>query len=212
MTARHKKAKPGHAAGTPRRTRATKPTARRSDRIGTPPAKSNDKLFGQLDVSNADHDGLQPQTIIGINASLDSTLASLGKNIASQSLRGAAKPTLSDGAIVCMRMSGGISFSSREVSVFADGHVRSKHVEHGNDGAAATELNLDARVLEDMVSLITAETFAPVSIIGNQRPDTYAYELVATVDNKVHDLEVFDGSIPKPVGELITLLKTYLVA
>ena len=212
MTARHKKTKPGHAAGTPRRTRATKRVAMRGDSTGTPPTKNDDKLFGQHDVSNTDHDGLHPLGTNSTSAKLDSALASLGKNIASQSSKGTAKPTLADGAIVCMRMSGGIRFSSRDVSVFADGLVRSKHVEHGNDAAAATELKLDASVLVDIVSLISAETFAPISVTTNQRPDTYAYELIATVDNKIHELEVFDGSIPKPVGELIALLKTYLVA
>ena len=45
---------------------------------------------------------------------------------------------------------------------------------------------------------------------GRQSPDTFAYELAASVNGATYSMEAFDGAMPMRLAPLIRLLAQYM--
>lgn len=131
-----------------------------------------------------------------------------------------ARLSLPKGALVVMRKSGGLSFSSRTVTVRTDGRiVRSVEAGLESDAASrrAASRKQPARLTKQQLSQLRI-TLAQSGLgqaserigRGAQPPDAYAYEIVGRVGRKVQSAEVFDGSIPEAMQPLIRELNSYL--
>lgn len=128
--------------------------------------------------------------------------------------------SLPKGALVVMRKSGGLSFSSRTVTVRTDGRIV-RSVEAGLEsdaaGRRAASRKQPARLTKQQLSQLRI-TLAQSGLgqaserigRGAQPPDAYAYEIVGRVGRKVQSAEVFDGSIPEAMQPLIRELNSYL--
>ncbi|BCX04883.1 MAG: hypothetical protein KatS3mg053_2821 [Candidatus Roseilinea sp.] len=128
--------------------------------------------------------------------------------------------SLPRGALVVMRKSGGLSFSSRTVTVRTDGRIV-RSVEAGPEsdaaGRQAASRKQPARLTKQQLSQLRI-TLAQSGLgqaservgRGAQPPDAYAYEIVGRVGRKVQSAEVFDGSIPEAMQPLIRELNSYL--
>ncbi len=118
---------------------------------------------------------------------------------------------LPEGGLVAMRRSGGLRFTSREVVVYADGHITAE-----GDAAPGPTRSGQARKLndEDLAKLYRALDQANFQKLpatsGRQNPDGYAYEIVARIGPASYPVEVFDGSIPRQLAPLIHLLTGYM--
>ncbi len=131
------------------------------------------------------------------------------------------KLSLPKGALVVMRKSGGLSFSSRTVTVRTDGRIV-RSVEAGPESNAAgrratSRKQQPARLTKQQLSqlrIILAQSGLDQESArigrGAQPPDAYAYEIVGRVGRKVQSVEVFDGSIPEAMQVLIRELNGYL--
>jgi hypothetical protein len=118
--------------------------------------------------------------------------------------------TLPQGAIIAFRQSGGLRFSTREVTVYRDGHVTWRRT--GKLGAAQGERQLTSEDVADLQALIGhSDLFGLPTTIGRPSPDGYAYELIARVRRKSTSIELFDGSVPLAVEPLLARLKAILI-
>ena len=121
---------------------------------------------------------------------------------------GNAEPlTLPKGAIVSMRKSGGLRFTSRTVTVHRDGQIThsSTTVARGHSKGAPSRLtNDELSKLKIVVSKAGLDAPATRKIgTPRQQPDAHAYEIVARAGTKQTAVEVFDGSIPESIKPLI---------
>lgn len=121
---------------------------------------------------------------------------------------------LPKGALVSMRKSGGVRFSSRTVTVHRDGrvgHGSSDNTRSRNKGLPSRLTSTQLSKLKREVSKAGLETHAARKGIGEQQsPDSYAYEIVARVGNKVQSVEMLDGNIPDSVMPLIRELNALM--
>lgn len=116
---------------------------------------------------------------------------------------------LPKGALVAMRKSGGLRFSSRTVIVHRDGRVTQHSSVQVRSLKAPARLNTrQLSVLKRNV--VKSMSSATAKSIGQQNPDAFAYEIVARVGRRVVSVEVFDGSIPPALAGLIKDLSRYL--
>lgn len=118
---------------------------------------------------------------------------------------------LPKGALVAMRKSGGLRFTSRTVVVHRDGRVSAQ----GN--TRSRNLRPPARLSKTQLSSLKhtvakSMNAATPKSLGQQNPDAYAYEIVARVGRRVVTTEVFDGSIPSEMTGLIKELSRHLPA
>ena len=116
--------------------------------------------------------------------------------------------TLPQGALIAFRQSGGLRFSTREVTVYRDGHVTWQRT--GKLGTAQGERRLTPEEVADVQELIAQSKLFGLprfALIGRQNPDGYAYELIARVGRKSISIEFFDGSIPAELQPLLAQLK-----
>ncbi len=117
--------------------------------------------------------------------------------------------TLPQGAIIAFRQSGGLRFSTREVTVYRDGHVTWRRT--GKLGAAQGERHVTPEDVADLQALIKHSNLAErLTPIGRQNPDGYAYELIARIGRKSKSIEFFDGSVPLEMQPLLARLKALL--
>jgi hypothetical protein len=115
------------------------------------------------------------------------------------------------GAIIAMRRSGGLRFTTKRVVIYQDGRV----VLEGNVTPGETRRprsrRLSDRELAELYRAIGhANLHALPSSSGRQSPDAYAYEIVARDGQATHPVEVFDGSIPEQLEPLIQVLTRYM--
>ncbi|MBK9714080.1 MAG: hypothetical protein IPO81_22670 [Kouleothrix sp.] len=119
--------------------------------------------------------------------------------------------TLPRGALVAMRKSGGLSFSSREIVVFRDGRVAYRRSGAAGHAPAGEPTRLTAAQLDDLLAALRAVDFARLApAAGGQPPDRFAYEIVARPRRRIKVAEVFDGSIPETVAPLIRQLRALM--
>lgn len=132
---------------------------------------------------------------------------------------------LPKGAIVILRRSGGLRFTSREVTVHRDGQITYSDATSraiGKAGARRQSANsqppprkLTKRELSQLRIMLSKSDLASANASATagrkrQNPDAYAYEIVARAGRKVHSVEVFDGRIPPSLEPLIRELSSYL--
>ncbi len=112
-------------------------------------------------------------------------------------------------ALVGFRKSGGLSFSSREIVVMADGRVTSAGT--GPNAAAQARRKLTGTEMAALRRVLDkADLPHAASSRGRQPPDSYAYELSARVGSQICAVEVFDGDIPDALRPLIARLSELL--
>jgi hypothetical protein len=109
------------------------------------------------------------------------------------------------GAFIAWRQSGGLRFSTREVTVYHDGRViwnrQGKLAEEGSRRITPAEVT-------ELKTLIEHSGLGKFSNpIGRPSPDGYAYELVARFGRKSTAIEFFDGSLPAQLHALLQRLK-----
>lgn len=119
--------------------------------------------------------------------------------------------TLPAGAWLALRRSGGLLFSSREVVVYRDGRVATNAIGGGQSARSGAPRRLTEAQLAALRRVVEQIDFGRLPApSGRQRPDAYAYEIVVRSGRTSHAVEVFDGSIPKPLAPLIRQLNQLL--
>lgn len=116
---------------------------------------------------------------------------------------------LPKGALIAFRRSGGLKFDSREIVIFADGRTALSGTDLPKPTGAPQKLN-NAQIAELRQLLEQVGFLRLKSAGGQQPPDSYAYEIIAQVDNKSNYVEVFDGKIPEALMPLIQRLAKLL--
>lgn len=107
------------------------------------------------------------------------------------------------GGLVALRRSGGLRFTVREVVVYGDGRIAT---DGNRPPRRAARCLSEAEMGEVWTALAASELRSQTPVQGQQRPDAYAYELVARLGGRTYATEAFDGSIPAPLAPLIALL------
>jgi hypothetical protein len=116
---------------------------------------------------------------------------------------------LPKGALVAMRKSGGLRFTSRTVVIHRDGQVTQTSITRTRN--LRPPARLSNRQMSSMkMDVAKSMSGATAKSIGRQNPDAYAYEIVARVGRRVVSTEVFDGSMPASMAGLIKRLNQYL--
>lgn len=121
--------------------------------------------------------------------------------------------TLPKGALVAMRRSGSLRFTSSQVTVQRDGRIARTTTDvttRGLKGKAKAPKLTAKQVSGLRVTLAKSGLDQIEKKIVSQPPDGYAYEIVARVGRKVHSVEVVDGGIPAELATLIKQLSGYL--
>jgi hypothetical protein len=118
---------------------------------------------------------------------------------------------LARGAFIAVRQSGGLRFSTREVTVYHDGLVVARRQGKLDSREEARRITpgevADLKAAIAQSSLRDRPRFAS---IGRPNPDGYAYELIARAGRKLRAIEFFDDSIPSDVKPLLAQLKTLM--
>lgn len=116
---------------------------------------------------------------------------------------------LPKGALVAMRKSGGLRFTSRTVVIHRDGQVTQSSSTRSRNFKPPARMN--KRQLSSLKHTVArCMSGATAKSIGRQNPDAYAYEILARVGRRVMTTEMFDGSIPASMAGLIKQLSQYL--
>ena len=127
--------------------------------------------------------------------------------------------TLPRGALVTLRRSGGLRFTSRTITVHRDGQISHSLTGTGTRGlrdkvksAPSHVSNEQLSDLKIAVSQAGLDATATRKIgASKQSPDSYAYEIIARLGNKQTAIEVVDGSIPQTLKPLIRKLSALMV-
>ncbi len=118
----------------------------------------------------------------------------------------ADKLTLPPKAFIAFRQSGGLRFSTREVTVYLDGRVTWQRA--GKIDAAQGEHQLTPDEVADLQTAIEQSgLFELPTISGRPSPDGYAHELSVRLAQQSASIEFFDGSIPPRLQTLLKQLK-----
>lgn len=111
-------------------------------------------------------------------------------------------------ALVIMRSSGGLRFTSYEVAVYEDGSVTTRDAAAMPQATAAPAKPLTNAQLNRIRDLLTPDIFkAAPKTAPAQKPDRYAYELAARIGRATKRAELADGSIPEEFKKLVAELK-----
>jgi hypothetical protein len=117
-----------------------------------------------------------------------------------------AELTLPRGAFIALRQSGGLRFSTREVTAYDNGHVIYR--KQSNLGAGEGSRRITPAEVADLKELIEQSGLGELPhAIGRQSPDGYAYELIVRMGRQSKSIEFFDGSIPPEAQPLLKQLK-----
>ncbi|MBX0328486.1 hypothetical protein K2Z83_12440 [Oscillochloris sp. ZM17-4] len=104
------------------------------------------------------------------------------------------------GALIAFRRSGGLRFTTREITVYRDGRVI-------REGGAARPAHLRDDQLAQLAHMALRARLARHGAAGTrQTPDGYAYEVAARIGRRVRRAEVQDGAIPAELAPLIRAL------
>jgi hypothetical protein len=109
------------------------------------------------------------------------------------------------GALIAMRKSGGLRFSTQQIVIYEDGRVAASP---GTTGEARRLT--DAQIAELYRTLDSIDFSQFTSKTGRQNPDAFAYEIAVHVGRTTYRVEVFDGSIPEPLAPLTQLLRQFM--
>ena len=112
------------------------------------------------------------------------------------------------GALVILRKSGGLMFSSSEVVVYRDGRVLTKQEGRGESRRRKTVRRLSASEVAKLIGLIeNARLDEPIFGSGRQSPDVYVYEIAALHGRRTRAVEVVAGGVPDRLTPLIERLE-----
>jgi hypothetical protein len=120
------------------------------------------------------------------------------------------RPALPRGALVMMRKSGGIHFSTREIVVYRNG--KASYTPGGAAGGPedARRWKLSLAEIAELHSLLDRSGLGQTTPGGSHGPDSFAYELVGRVGRTVRSAEVFEGNIPAALAPLIRHLRALM--
>jgi hypothetical protein len=114
---------------------------------------------------------------------------------------------------VALRKSGGLVFRSREIVLYEDGRVETSALGPGRPASAGPERTLSNAELTTLRRAIAQSDFDQLpATIGQQRPDSFIYELAALAGGKPRTIEIAEGQIPTAVAPLIRQLNLLLSA
>lgn len=142
-----------------------------------------------------------------MNKSEDTELGHLSSGLRDDRLQSADdRLKLPRGAFLALRQSGGLRFSTREVTVYNDGHLIARR--QGKLGAGEGSRRITPAEVAELKELIEQSSLweLPTSI-GRQSPDGYAYELIVRRGRRSKSIEFFDGGISAEVRPLLAQLK-----
>lgn len=133
-------------------------------------------------------------------------LGGLGSGDYDTSLRQPEEPLLPQGALVAMRKSGGLRFSSRWAVVY-----RSGRVERGSNAGLARAAYLEPAALRALWRLTLRSRLALYEGLKSQAgPDAYSYELAAQVGRNLREVQLQTGSIPPRMEALVRVMEKLL--
>jgi hypothetical protein len=165
----------------------------------------------KADAQPATSQSTEPAATIGATMH-DDAAALESSSAAPPAAPAVAEPLeLPKGAMVVLRLSGGMKFSSHEVVVYPDGRVTLGGGDTAHDAYQRVSRRLlDAQIVRMRRALEQSGFFRMKAQTGSQPPDGYAYELVARVGNRFNRIEFFTGSVPNSLQPLIEQLTQLL--
>lgn len=111
------------------------------------------------------------------------------------------------GALVTLRKSGGLRFSSRVCVVYRNGRVERADLASG----PARPVYLSQNELQRLRHLLLRSRLASwVHIWGSPSPDAYSYEIAARFGHNIRRVELHDGGIPNAIEPLARSLSQLL--
>jgi hypothetical protein len=113
-------------------------------------------------------------------------------------------------SVVVLRKSGGMRFSSREVTVFRDGRVGYRRVDTNPKARRRTVQRLTPAQMDEVRRLVNSVPWTAPRFGAVQGPDSFAYELVARIGRSLQETEAFDGAIPPDLKPLIDALQSFM--
>lgn len=117
------------------------------------------------------------------------------------------------GAMLVMRVSGGLRFTTQEMVIYPDGRVTAGAGDTAKESYNRAQRSMaDAHVVRLRRMLDTSGFFDPAPAKGEQSPDGYAYEILARVGSKHNHIEVFTGTMPPGIQSLVDFLMKWLPA
>ncbi|MBI5878597.1 MAG: hypothetical protein HZB53_13190 [Chloroflexi bacterium] len=115
------------------------------------------------------------------------------------------------GALLVMRVSGGLRFTTQEMVVYPDGRVTP-----GADDTVKTVFNRTQRSMADAHIVRLRKLLDQSGFFKSQppkvepSPDGYAYEIVSRIGPKHNHIEVFTGTMPDGVQTLVDYLMKWM--
>jgi hypothetical protein len=110
------------------------------------------------------------------------------------------------GAFIALRQSGGLRFSTREVTVYNAGRLIWNR--QGKLAAENGSRRITPAEVAELKELIKQSGLWELSnSIGRPSPDGYVYELIARLGRKSTAIEFFTGNIPADIQTLLVRLK-----
>ncbi|MGH2592232.1 MAG: hypothetical protein ACRDGG_01825 [Anaerolineae bacterium] len=114
-------------------------------------------------------------------------------------------------ALVAMRVSGGLRFSSREIVVHSNGRVRYRRSEAGAPARFRTVRAISKAQVARLRQMIEDIDFTQaITAGGRQSPDALAYEVAARVRRTSRYTEAFEGRVPDALAPLIRQLNQWM--
>ncbi len=109
---------------------------------------------------------------------------------------------LPDDAMIVLRKSGGLRFTTRTIVVYVDGRIESDR--RGQRAAG----RIDRTQLEELRRLLAAIDFLHLTLPAiKPSPDAHVYEIAARIDREINRVEVAEGRIPGSLKPLIEQLR-----
>jgi hypothetical protein len=182
---------------------------------------------GTFGVQTGSPPGKEPGTSQPRRGSKPTPRASHRRTPRTDASDGDDKLVLPEDALVAMRRSGGLRFTSKGVVIYRDGRVATEGTGYGAARQAPAKRLDDEEFAELYRALDTAwgqgsgardqgpkgetESFpGQPSTSGRRNPDGYAYDLAARLGEHTYAAEVFDGSIPEQLAPLLELLSRHM--
>lgn len=119
--------------------------------------------------------------------------------------------TLPRGALVAMRRSGGLKFSSQEIYVYPDGRITHGERDLSTEPHARPGRKLnDAQIMRLRRLLSSSGFFGFKTEPRPQDPDAHVYELAGRIGSKSNQIELHTGAIPDRLAPLVEMLSQLL--
>jgi hypothetical protein len=117
---------------------------------------------------------------------------------------------LPNDAVVALRKSGGLRFSSRTLIIHRDGRATF----HGGptSGNLVKTVPLEAAIFGPMMrDLLDVDFSEGLFAGGRQSPDGYVYEIAARISRRLYSRELFTGKIPESFQPLIEQIEAAMI-